>query len=248
MTFIKNIFNKSGNIKHTDFSVLNADMHSHLIPGIDDGSQSIEESLDLIKKLYHLGYKKLITTPHVIGDKYNNTPETISSEFAKLETAVKNTGIPITLGYAGEYLIDDKFEERMKSGTLLTFGKKYILIELPFIHEPENLLSLVFNLQMNGYKVVLAHTERYSYWYGNQKKYEELHDREIYLQMNITSLTGYYSIPTKRAAEWLIDSEMISFLGTDAHNSAYLDEITKSINNKYLQKILSSGKLLNSTL
>ena len=107
---------------------------------------------------------------------------------------------------------------------------------------------MIFELQVNGYKVILAHPERYTYWYENLAVYEELRDRDIYFQMNLLSLTGYYSVPTRRTAEWLVEKEMISFLGTDAHNSKYLELISENINNKYLQKLLASGKLLNSTL
>ena len=205
----KSLFHKDKPLLHNDFSLVSADMHSHLIPGIDDGSRTMEESIDLVTKLYHLGYKKLITTPHVISDTFNNTPEIIADGFSRLENAVKNTGLPVTLGYAAEYLIDDRFEEKLKAGNLLTFGKKHILVELPFIHEPENVSTIFFELQTNGYKIILAHTERYTYWYGNEKKYEELVDRGIYLQLNIISLNGHYSIPTRKAAEWLIDHEMI---------------------------------------
>jgi protein-tyrosine phosphatase len=243
-----NIFTKNKAPKFTDFSSLVTDMHSHLIPGIDDGSNDMNESIDLIKKLYHLGFRKLITTPHIISGGYNNTPQIINDGLDRLKKVLLTTGLPVELFAAGEYLLDDNFEEKYKSGNILTVGKKYVLIELPFIHEPESFYKTVFDLQVAGYKVILAHAERYSYWYGNPKKYEDLKDREIYLQLNTVSLAGHYSAPTRKAAEWLIDNEMITFLGTDAHNEKYIESLTQSLSSKYLQKLLSSNKLLNSTL
>jgi tyrosine-protein phosphatase YwqE len=100
--------NKNKHPEFSDFSSVAVDMHSHLIPGIDDGCKDMQESIDLITKLYHLGYKKLITTPHVIADSFNNSPVTIKDGLNRLITAVKNTGIPIEIEAAGEYHIDDK--------------------------------------------------------------------------------------------------------------------------------------------
>lgn len=243
------IFSKNKSPKFTDFSSVAVDIHSHLIPGIDDGSKDMEESIEMIKKFYHLGYKKFITTPHVITDSYNNTPEIVNDGLERLKKALKTTGLPVEIEVAGEYLIDDHFDEKLKAKTVLTIGKKYVLVELPFIQEPENFKTTVFNLQVSGYRVILAHPERYTYWYGNMNKvYEELRDRNIYFQLNLLSLTGYYSIPVKKASEWLIDHEMISFLGTDAHNLGYIENITKALDEKYLQKLLNSGKLMNSSL
>ena len=243
-----NIFSKNKSQKFSDFSSVVADMHSHIIPGIDDGSSDMSESLDLIKKLYHLGFRKLITTPHIIADSYNNTPEIINDGLQRLKKAVLTTGLPIELFAAAEYLIDENFEEKYKSGNILRIGINYVLIELPFIREPENFYNTVFDLQVLGYKVILAHAERYTYWYGNPKKYEDIKDRNIYMQLNTVSLSGYYSVLTRKAAEWLIDNKMITFLGTDAHNTKYIDPLTQSLSSKHLQKLLSSGKLLNSTL
>jgi protein-tyrosine phosphatase len=243
-----NFFSRYRTSKYSDFSSVKTDMHSHFIPCLDDGSQSMDESVDMIKKLYHLGYSRFITTPHIMADNYNNSSESILSGLEKLKSAVKNTGLPVEISAAGEYLLDDKFPEKYKDKNLLTFGKKYLLLELPFIHEPENFLKIVFDLQLEGYKVVLAHPERYSYWFGNTKKYTDLADREIFFQMNIVSLAGHYSKPVKTAAEWLIDNNYIRLIGTDAHNTKYIDEISQSLSEKHMQKLLNSGILLNAEI
>ncbi|MCF8297413.1 MAG: hypothetical protein K9J13_07730 [Saprospiraceae bacterium] len=231
-----------------DISVLKADMHSHLIPGIDDGCQSMEESLGLIRKMSDLGFKKIITTPHIMQDMFKNTPEIINSGLDKLRIAVKNAGIPVELEAAAEYLIDDGFEEKLEKGNLLTFGKNYVLVELSFFAEHPNLSAIIFELQIAGYKVVLAHAERYTYYHENFKKYQEFRDRNVYLQLNTISLGGYYSEETKNVAEKLIDNKMIDFLGTDMHNYNYLTGLRLALIQKYIKKAVETNNLLNSTL
>ncbi len=247
MNIFKNIFfNKSSN--PIDLSVLGTDMHSHLIPGIDDGAQTIEESIELIRELNGLGYKKLIITPHVQCEFFISTPEIILIGLEEIRAALKNEEIQIKIDAAAEYLIDDKFEEKLKSKSLLTFGENYILIELSFFSPHPNLLSYIFDLQIAGYKVILAHPERYSYWFDNFKKFEDLKDRGVFFQINIISLGGYYPFPVKKIAEKLIDNNMIEFLGTDMHNQNYMQGLKQALNEKYLDKIISSGKLLNDQL
>ena len=231
-----------------DISVLKTDMHSHLIPAIDDGSGSMEESIDLVRRLSDLGYKKLITTPHIMQDMFKNTPEIILSGLKKLQTAVKNAGIPIEIDAAAEYLIDDGFEDKIENGKLLSFGNNYVLVELSFFAEHPNLSSIIFDLQISGYKVVIAHVERYTYWYENMKKYEELKDRNVFFQLNTISLGGYYSEQTKEIAEKLIDNKMIDFLGTDLHNINYYEGLKIALMEKYIKKAVETNNILNSTL
>ena len=107
---------------------------------------------------------------------------------------------------------------------------------------------MLFDLQIAGYKVVLAHPERYSYWNDDFKKYEELKNRNIFLQLNIVSLSGFYSEQSKKMAEKLIDKKMISFLGTDSHNFDYIKSVEESLFEKSLNKVLTTNNILNSTL
>jgi len=155
---------KPEQIEALDLSWLEVDMHSHLIPGIDDGSKSMEESLELIKRLSSYGLQKIITTPHVMSEYYKNTPEIISMGLEDLRKAVKAEGISIEIEAAAEYYIDEILLEKIKDGkSLLTFGEKYILVETGFINKPQMLLETMFQLEMSGYKPILAHPERYQY-------------------------------------------------------------------------------------
>lgn len=201
------------NLKH-----LVVDLHSHLIPAIDDGVNSFEEALVLIQHLHELGIKKIITTPHVKQDYYRNTPEIILRGCDSLRHFVEQAEIDVEIEAAAEYLIDDGFEDKIKNGNLMTFGDRYILVELSYYDPHPNLSSIVFNLQIDGYKVILAHPERYTYWLNDFKKFEELKNRGVYFQANIISFGGVHSSPQQKIIERLVREDMIEFLGTDMHN------------------------------
>jgi tyrosine-protein phosphatase YwqE len=248
MSFFNNLF-KSDKLKQpVDLSLISTDIHSHLIPGIDDGTQTIEESINLIRSLYNLGYKKIVTTPHVISDYSKNTPAIIHGGLEKLKTAVAEAHIPMSIEAAAEYMLDDEFVKKFRSGELLTFGKKYVLIELSAFIPPESLFQTIFELKLDGFNPILAHPERYSYWHYNLGYYESLKDREILFQINLPSLAGYYSTEVRKITEKLIDNNMVDFAGTDLHNTIYLEQVEKSRFSKHLEKLVNSGKLLNKTL
>lgn len=246
------VFNKifgSGKLrKPVDLSILEADMHSHLIPGIDDGAPDIDASLNLARQLKALGYKKIITTPHIQQEFYRNTPEIILSGLDRVKDALKGEGLSIDIEAAAEYLIDDGFEEKAENGDLLTFGDNYVLVELSYYNPHPNLKEIVFNLQVDGYKVVLAHPERYSYWFNDWKKFTELKDRGVLFQLNIVSLAGYYPEPVRKFAHKFIEEGLFEFAGSDAHNDRYMQAMKDAAFDKYLEKLVNKGKLLNKTL
>lgn len=223
-------------------------MHSHLIPGIDDGARTIDDSLDLIRRMHGLGFTKLITTPHIQSEFFKNTPENILSGLQRLRDALAGANIPVQVEAAAEYLLDDGFEDKMNAGNLLSFSDKYILVEMSYYSPHPNLKTFVFNLQVDGYKVILAHPERYTYWMNDFAKYEDLKDRGVYFQLNTVSLAGYYPDPIKKFAEKFIEKGMVDFIGSDLHNLNYLQALEKSLKEKPLSKLISSGKLLNARL
>jgi protein-tyrosine phosphatase len=215
---------KPEQIEALDLSWLEVDMHSHLIPGIDDGSKSMEESLELIKRLSSYGLRKVITTPHIMSEYYKNTPEIISMGLEDLRKAVKAEGISIEIEAAAEYYMDEILLEKIKDGErLLTFGENYILVETGFINKPQMLLETMFQLELSGYKPILAHPERYQYLLADKGLLGDLVDRNILFQVNLLSLTGFYSKPVKDFAESLLERDLVKFLGTDCHNVRYLD-------------------------
>ncbi len=225
-----------------------ADMHSHLIPGIDDGSPDMKTSVDLVKEMKALGYKKLITTPHISSDIYKNNTDIIQRGLENLKKKLREENVDMQIEATAEYLLDDGFEKLLKEDQLHCFGSKYVLVELPYFHVPPNIYELTFEMQIKGYKIMLAHPERYLYWLNDFNKFIELKNRGIYFQLNMISLTGHYSGEVKKLAERMIDEGMIDFLGSDLHNFHYLQILKNSRYEPYLLKAIESGKILNHTL
>ncbi|MEB2773802.1 CpsB/CapC family capsule biosynthesis tyrosine phosphatase [Algoriphagus sp. D3-2-R+10] len=235
-------------VEDFDLSWLEVDMHSHLIPGIDDGSKTMEESLHLIKRLSGYGLRKIITTPHIMSEYYRNTPEIISMALEDLQRAVKNEGISIEIEAAAEYYIDEIFLEKIQNGDeILTFGDNYILVETGFINKPQMLLEIIFQLEMAGYKPILAHPERYQYLITDKGLLQDLADRKILFQVNLLSLTGFYSKQVKDFGEMLVETGQVRFFGTDCHNPRYLDMMETLPKSKLYSKIKQLD-LLNSSL
>lgn len=247
MNFFKKIFHKE-HFSAIDFSVFGADMHSHLIPGIDDGSPTIETSIEMIREFKAMGYQKIITTPHVMCDYYKNTPEIILGGLEKLKTELTRLNISIEIEAAAEYNLDDGLEQLIDEKKILTFGDNNVLFELPFMQEPPNLQDIIFKFQTNGYKPILAHPERYSFWHKNLDKYKELKAKGILLQINLLSLTGHYSPEVKKIAEHLVDADLIDFVGTDCHKIEHLTILQKNANNKYFNLLANKQTLMNKLM
>jgi tyrosine-protein phosphatase YwqE len=241
-----NWFSKEEEIESLDFSILKTDIHSHFIPGIDDGSPDMETTIILIKEMQQLGFKKVITSPHVMSDFYKNTAEIILKGLDDVRAELKKENINMEIDAAAEYYIDFDFEQKIGKEKFLTFGDNYILVELSFMHAPNNLFDIIFKLQMEGYKVVLAHPERYDYY--SKKDYEELVTRGVLLQINLLSLIGYYSPQIQQKTKGLIVENQVSFVGTDCHNMKHAALYEKCQIQKDWHDLVNSGKLLNSTL
>ena len=229
-----------------DFTTLRTDIHSHLIPGIDDGSTDMQTTISLIKEMQKLGFSKIITSPHVMSDIYKNSSETILNGLAAIRAELKEQNINMKIDAVAEYYLDYDFEQKIGKEKLLTFGDEYILVELSFIQAPKNLFDIIFKLQLEGYKVVLAHPERYHYL--QIKDYQDLVNRGVFLQINFLSLISYYSPHIKLKAEDLIAKNLVSFIGTDCHNLKHADLYKKCQTKKAWHKLYDSGRLLNSTL
>ncbi|MBK7945354.1 MAG: capsular biosynthesis protein [Flavobacteriales bacterium] len=231
-----------------DLSVLRCDVHSHFIPGIDDGSQNLEQSMEMLRAMHELGYRKVITTPHSMADGYRNSPAIILGGLEKLRREVEAQGLSIEVDAAAEYYLDHDLERKVLDGEVLTFGDRLLLFELPFLSEPSILLTLVFQMQTQGYKPVLAHPERYSFWYNDFSKYERLKDRGVLFQLNLIALSGAYGPKAKEIAERLIDAGAYELIGSDCHNMNHVEAIRNTLTRPYLHKLIASGKLLNAGL
>ncbi|WP_143962852.1 tyrosine-protein phosphatase [Litoribacter populi] len=231
-----------------DLSWLGVDMHSHLIPGIDDGSQSMEESINMIGRMVKLGIKKIITTPHIMTEFYKNTPGTILTGLDDLRAGLKAYDVDVEIEAAAEYYLDEIFMQKVEAGEkLLTMGGQYVLVETGFMSKPQMLLESFFAMELQGYTPIFAHPERYLYLHNDPKLLKSLMDRGVLFQANLLSFTGYYGKAVKKFAEMLVDEKQVMLLGTDAHNIKYLDALEDLTAHRYYHK-LRALPLLNSSL
>lgn len=218
-------------------SDLKVDIHSHLIPGIDDGARTMDESIAMLAKFESLGYKKVITTPHIMSEVYPNNSERIREGLDKVRENASQVGLSIEIDAAAEYYFDETLEFRVKEKNFMTFGDGFVLIEFAFHHAPMFEDKLFFDMQMAGYKPVLAHFERYLYYLGSTERALELREKGVKIQMNLNSLTGHYGNEVRKQAERLIDAELIDFVGTDCHRMHHLMLLESNLSNPYFHKL-----------
>jgi len=241
-------FKKQTRIK-PDLSFLGADMHSHLLPELDDGVQDLETTLAFIGELYEMGYKKLICTPHIISDMYPNSPETIFPKLEVVRQALEKANIPIIIEAAAEYMVDHEMGNSLKQGDkLLTFGKNMILIEMSYIAPSPNFDEVVFGLRVKGIQPVVAHPERYNFYHNDFSRYEHMVEMGCLLQVNLLSLLGYYGKPVKMIAEKLFAKKMVSLLGTDMHHENHLLALKELVSRKEFYNLIEGADLKNNTL
>jgi len=232
-----------------DLSFLAADMHSHLLPGLDDGLQEIEQTIAFVKELQQLGYKKLICTPHILSDVYPNSPETILPKLELVRDALEKNNIDIQIEAAAEYMVDLDFENYFNAGKrLLTFGKNLILIEMSYVAASNNIENVIFNLRLKGLQPVLAHPERYNYYFGNIEQFQRFIDLGCYLQINILSLLGYYGEASKITAQNLLKKNMVTLVGTDMHHENHLNGLKTLASKKSFYKLLEGIDIKNKEL
>lgn len=221
-----------------ELSHIAVDMHSHLIPGIDDGAKTIEQSLVMLAKFESLGYRKVITTPHVMGDVYRNTPEIILGGLQDLQQKAKEIGLRIEIEAAAEYYFDESLVERLKKDEkLLTFGGNCVLFEYSFHAKPDRTEELLFELKSRAYQPVLAHFERYMYYLKSPEIANELREKGVWIQVNLNSLSGHYGPEIKKQAEILVDKQWLDLVGSDCHRIEHLMLLEANLRNPYYHKL-----------
>ena len=224
------------------------DIHSHLIPGIDDGVKSMDESIAMIKCYIDLGYTKLITTPHIMSHRYPNTSSILRQGLFTVKQELRSRGLKIELDVASEYYLDDTVMQLVERRDILTFGKNYMLFEMSYVQPLHYLEDMLFEIKVAGYTPVLAHPERYMYMHDDFTKYERLKELGVLFQVNIPSLGGYYSKPVQKSAEKIAKAGLIDFVGSDAHNMGHLDTVALVQKKKSYAKLLANNTILNHTL
>ncbi len=213
-----------------------ADIHAHLIPGIDDGPADIAESIKMIRKMSELGYQKLTATPHVFAEFYPNTKAKILDSFNLLKKEVAAASIPVELSVAAEYFLDNTFEVLLDSEKLLTIHEHQLLIEISTFGKPLNLYDLIAQIQQKGYQPVLAHPERYLHL--SDKDYQKLLEAGCLFQLNMLSANGYYGRPVQKRAFHLIKNDWTHFIGTDVHSLNQVELIESLVGTAFFDQLL----------
>lgn len=224
------------------------DIHAHLLPGLDDGVKSIEESIYILKILQSLGYRKVITTPHVMSDHYPNSKIDILTKLKTVQEAIRENNLKIVVEAAAEYYLDEVFIQKIDSSEeLMTFGDNYVLFETSFFNKPAFLEDAIFKMNAQGYQPILAHPERYSYLIQDFNLLKKLKNMNVLLQMNMLSLAGHYSRDVKNFSKKLLKAKLIDFVGSDCHNALHANELKQMLTRRNINTIVSQN-ILNKNL
>ncbi|QBN20657.1 tyrosine-protein phosphatase [Flavobacterium nackdongense] len=205
------------------------DIHSHLLPGIDDGAKTIQDSINLITALQGFGTSQCITTPHVMHHFWENTSEIIQETARSTRIELQQNSISIPFRAAAEYMMDDNFVKLFQSEPLLTLKDNYVLVEMSYINPPIQLYSILFDLQVAGYIPVLAHPERYVFYHNNIDEYQKLRNAGCLLQLNLLSVVGYYGEGIAKIAEKLLQNGMYTYVGSDVHHLKHIAAFNQKI-------------------
>lgn len=208
------------------------DIHSHLLFGLDDGAKTPEDTLSFLKQLQDWGWSKVITTPHIMEGVYPNTPSKINQRLQEVQTLAKEQKILIQLEAGAEYMMDHFFFEHFKQNKLQTLKGNHVLVEMSYLNPPIHLFDLLYELQVEGYQPILAHPERYLFYYRNFEVLEKLKKAGAQFQLNLLSLVGYYGPESQKTAERLLQDGMIDFVGSDIHHQQHINSFEKKISLK----------------
>lgn len=210
------------------------DIHSHLLPGIDDGARTFEDTLRLTQALQGFGVSQFITTPHIIQYVWDNTHDQILSKKETTVLELEKNKITIPFSAAAEYLMDDQFVQLFQSHELLTLKDNYVLVEMSYINAPIQLYSILFDLQVAGYIPVLAHPERYLFYHNNFSEYEKLKRAGCLFQLNLLSVVGYYGAEITKIAEQLLAKGLYTYVGSDVHHDNHIASFEQKVRIKDL--------------
>tara|TARA_Y100000766_G_scaffold236158_1_gene211819 strand:+ start:288 stop:1019 length:732 start_codon:yes stop_codon:yes gene_type:complete len=210
------------------------DIHSHILPGIDDGPKNVEESIELIDEMKEMGFTKIIATPHTYEGLYNNTNKSINESYDKLCKNYENNNI---IDFASEYMLDNNLIKRAREKNLLCIKQNLVLVEMSYISAPNDLYEIIFQLQLNNYIPILAHPERYGFLFNNFEEYYRLKRVGVKLQLNLLSTTGYYGNEILKISDKLLKLNMIDFVGSDIHSQKHIKQFNNKVKIKNIRKL-----------
>lgn len=224
------------------------DVHSHLLPRLDDGVQTYDQAKEILLYYIKLGYKKIIATPHNYKGYYTNSIYVIKKTLENLQKFCTDNNINIELNAASEYFVNDYFFSLLDKNEVLPFNDKYLLIELHPLINNFNIFETAKKILDKGYIPVLAHPERYVYYYNDKEIYYKIHESGVLFQINFISLCELFLTETIETTRFLIDNNLVSFAGSDLHSIINLQIMEKLQENEHIIKLIKSDLLLNKTL
>ena len=219
------------------------DIHCHILPGIDDGAPDADYGAELVMRMSAWGLSRIIATPHVVGEVYENTPESISAALTRLQESMHAKGITTTVQAAAEHRLDDLFSRNLTADNIISHPCRHVLIENSFMQEARDIDSIVIRLTNRGYIPIMAHPERFVYYHSaNLKRYFELHRLGVRFQVNLLSIAGRYGSEPRHVAERLIEAGIVDFFGTDVHRHEHCDAIEAFLSSRNYDKLLNAIK------
>lgn len=213
------------------------DIHSHLLPSIDDGSKSISETISLISSMKDMSFSKIITTPHIITNVWQNDENSIKAKHNDISKIISETISKENFNVAAEYMMDAYFFKRLNFEKLLTIKENYVLVEMSYLNPPIQLYDILFEIQLAGYKPILAHPERYLFYANNFKEFEKLKNSGCYFQLNLLATVDYYGKPVTSIANKLLENNMYDFVGSDIHHENHINSFDRKIKIKNYQNL-----------
>ena len=208
---------------------IRTELHNHLVPGVDDGVDTLDETLTVLRQYEAWGYERVVITPHVMSGYYPNTEADLLEKADEIRRAAEADGLSIQVRVAAEYFLDETLVERAKKGPLLTLGGAFLLVETDFMQRPMDFERNIFELQVRGYQIVLAHPERYAYLHRDPSQYDDLRTRGIRFQVNLFSMVGHYGDAVYHFARRLIKKGDVDFIGSDLHGPRHLPVMEKAL-------------------
>ncbi len=216
-------------LDYTD--ILQIDIHSHLLPHVDHGAESEDEAFSMISQMAEMGYRHLVLTPHCRQSLFTYNPKSIKTVFQQVKKRVATEGLDINLSLGAEYFFGHYLNQMLADRDMffLDQEQRCFLLELPVLMFPPTLPDWIFKAKVKGFKLVIAHPERYEFVIKNPLRVTQLLDLGVYLQMNLGSCLGLYGRKVKKTALTLLGNGLVQLMGSDLHSPSELKTIRKGI-------------------
>ena len=213
------------------------DIHSHILPGIDDGAQKMEDSEFLLDSMKNFRFSKVIATPHTMKNVWNNTTDSIEEAYNKVYEKLPDLAKNMKLQFSSEYFLDENLIEHIQTEKLIPLKNNYVLVEMSYLNAPLQLYDFLFELQLKGYQLVLAHPERYTFFHSKKKEFDKLKKSGCLFQLNLLATVGYYGKNVAEISDYLLKENMYDFVGSDIHHKNHVKAFQAKLTIKNQSKL-----------